>query len=134
MKQKISLLLLVLLTSALLFACGKDQQPPDLNTYIVGTTNSSTAAGVVVSTGPVEAKPEEITVEEYDQLIVKETTYEEAVAIIGSEGTPMAKRGNTTPYQWKGFAPMSKTVEMNFNADGLLVSKDPKGSNLAVAK
>ncbi|MDR0819709.1 MAG: hypothetical protein LBN43_09095 [Oscillospiraceae bacterium] len=134
MKRKISLILLPALILLLFAACIANQAPPNLKTYVVG--DGSQSAGSTTprpSAGTNEAKPEEITEEEYEQLVEGTSTYEETVAIIGGEGREMKPRGGIIPYTWVGYAPMSKTVTMNFR-DGVLVSKDPQGSNHAVGQ
>ncbi|MDR2530385.1 MAG: outer membrane protein assembly factor BamE [Oscillospiraceae bacterium] len=133
MKRKIAVVVLAVLIIGTFAACNANHAPPNLNTYIIGNPDDASGAGPLVSRAPIEVKDEEITVEEYEQ-ITEGMSYEEVLAIVGGEGKPQKKRGPATPYQWVGFAPMSKTVTMNFNDDGKLISKDPLKSNLAAAQ
>ncbi|MDR3149428.1 MAG: outer membrane protein assembly factor BamE [Oscillospiraceae bacterium] len=122
---------LCVICALIVFAgCALNQMPPALDTYMAAGGGSGGVGGSVVrATPPPDAKPEQVTADEYQQIEIG-MTYEEVVAIVGGEGRS-SKRGKFTFYAWSGFAPMSNDVTMSFDADGKLVNKDPQSKNIS---
>jgi hypothetical protein len=129
MKRNISLLLAAVMILSLFAACAGSQSPPDLGTYTIGSTKSSSsnAEGVIRNDAPTDAKDEWITPEEY-VVIELGMTLEEVQSIIGSEGKGK-KQGPFMFYTWTGFDLLGNIVTMSFK-DDILMNKDPQERNV----
>jgi hypothetical protein len=119
----------------LLSACLANQPPPELASYPTSKSAVNMVAPSATRTGGLagDALPEEIVKSEYDQLVVGETTLEQAEEIIGSAGkavkTIKTKNGDVITYQWVGHGDLNKNVKINFR-DGVLLTIDPEKSNV----
>jgi hypothetical protein len=128
--KRFSVILSTMCALIVLSGCAINQMPPALDTYSIAKSGStSSTESVVRATPPPDAKPEQVTPDEYQQIEVG-MTYEEVVEIIGAEGRA-SNRGKFTFYAWSGFAPMSNDVTMSFDADNKLVNKDPQSKNVS---